>query len=78
MFYKSKLLEELDLSNFNNKNVIDMNNMFNGCYSFKKLNFPFVKGINKVNIENIFLEYDKLECSNWKNTEQNKNKCILF
>ena len=55
-----------------------MNHMFNECYSLKKLNLPFVNDINKVNIEDIFLECRKLECDEWKDIikQQNENKIL--
>ena len=38
MFYGSSSLNNLDLSNFNTQNVIDMSCMFEGCSSLKKNN----------------------------------------
>ena len=38
MFYKCSSLKELNLSNFNTNNVIDMHSMFYKCSSLKELN----------------------------------------
>ena len=41
------LLKELDLSNFNTNNVIDMSYMFCGCKSLRKIN------LSEFNTENV-------------------------
>ena len=38
MFYGFNSLEELNISNFNTNNIINMYNMFFRCTSLKKLN----------------------------------------
>ena len=38
MFLECYKLKELNLSNFNNNNVTDLESMFDGCFSLKKLN----------------------------------------
>ena len=49
MFGNCKSLMELDLSNFDVNKCINIENMFEGCKSLKKLIFPK----SKVNIKNI-------------------------
>ena len=38
LFYQCKLLNEINLSNFNTKNVTNMKDMFTGCKLLKKSN----------------------------------------
>ena len=45
MFYGCHSLKNLDLSNFNTKNVTNMNNMFYGCKSLKKDNIITGEGL---------------------------------
>ena len=54
MFNKCESLKELDISNFNIKNVKDMNNMFDGCASLTKLNFGKLGFENDINMKGMF------------------------
>ena len=59
MFYGCSSLEELNLSNFNTNNVIDMCDMFCGCSSLKELN---LSTFNIKNVTNMCEMFSK--CSN--------------
>ena len=62
MFYECSLMEELNLSNFDSSNVIDMGFMFNECHKLKE-----IKGINNfntskvINMKSMFQECHELE-----------------
>ena len=47
MFYGCKLLNNIDLSNFNTQNVINMARMFYGCKNIKNIN------LSNFNTENV-------------------------
>ena len=49
MFNECNDLTSFDLSNFNSKNVTDMNNMFNRCYKLKNINLT---NLNTQNVTN--------------------------
>jgi len=48
------LLKELNLSNFNTQNVINMKSMFYGCSSLKELNLSNFNTINVTDMESMF------------------------
>ena len=74
MFCGCKLLKELNISNFNTNNVIDMTSMFGGCISLKEL------AISNFNINNqCITDYMFNRCSDElikKINLQNKNSNI--
>ena len=47
MFYECKSLKNLDLSNFNTKNVTDMSDMFSYCESITDIN------LSNFNVQNV-------------------------
>ena len=49
-------LEELNLSNFQTNNVINMSSMFSGCSSLRVLDINNFNINNNINISNIFFE----------------------
>ena len=49
VFQECQELENLDLSNFDTKNVCDMGLMFNNCCKLKQ-----IKGINNFKTSNVF------------------------
>ena len=51
MFYNCSLLINLDVSNFDTKNVVDMNYVFSDCLSLKNLN------ISKFNTKNVTVHH---------------------
>ena len=54
MFYNCSSLKELDLSNFNTNNVINMSYMFFDCSSLKELNLSNFNTNNVINISGMF------------------------
>ena len=66
MFYGCSSLKELNLSNFNTNNVINMECMFSGCSSLKDLN---LSNFNTNNVTNMISMFSG--CS-----DQFKNKII--
>ena len=56
MFYNFSLLEELNISNFNTKNITNMSVMFYGCLSLKKIDFS---NFNNDKVFNMIFILDK-------------------
>ena len=59
--------EELNLSNFQTNNVINMSSMFSGCSSLRVLDISNFNINNNINISNIFFEcsaFISLHCKN--------------
>ena len=56
MFSFCSSLKELNLSNFNTNNVINLNSMFYGCSSLKKINLNIFNIINEIDTSNMFYE----------------------
>ena len=54
MFYACESLKELNLSNFNTKNVTDMSGMFFGCRSLKRLDLSSFQTEKVVNMGFMF------------------------
>ena len=54
MFYECKSLNELNLSNFNTNNVINMEYMFCGCSSLQELNLSNFNTSNVYNMNRMF------------------------
>ena len=54
MFFECSSLKELNLSNFNTKNVTDMSGMFAGCSVLNELNINNFRSKNLKNKDNIF------------------------
>ena len=69
MFYGCRTLIELNLSNFNYKNVTILSKMFYRCLSLKELNFPDSNINSEVNTTNIFYGCDRL--NNYNDEEKN-------
>ena len=63
MFSECINLVNLDLSNFNTNNVINMSVMFNACESLKYLN---LSNFNTKNVKNIFYIFDDTMKGNCK------------
>ena len=78
-FWKCSSLKELNLSNFNTKNVIDMSCMFYECSSLHELNISNFNVKKETKVEDIFKG-----CSSLKNINELENKlkvshsCILI
>ena len=84
MFNECTSLEYLDLSNFYTSNVINMEDMFNGCYKLKEIN-----GLNKFNTNKVlymnkmfqdcnaltYLDLSNFNTSNVINMEYMFNRC---
>ena len=54
MFYGCKLLNNIDLSNFNTENVSNMGHMFDGCESLTNINLSYINTKNVTNMEGMF------------------------
>ena len=54
LFYGCESLVNIDLSNFNTKDITNMENMFSGCTFLKKINFLNFNTQNVVNMNNMF------------------------
>ena len=82
MFQLCNELEELDLSNFNTRNVINMRCMFNRCHKLKKIliginKFTTAKVNNMYGMFNECIEVEYLDLSNF-NTFNVENFGIMF
>ena len=80
MFHDCYRLTNLDLSNFNIENVINMRSMFCGCQSLINLNLSNFKTKNVTNMRNMFYGCNKLtnlDLSNL-NTENVTNMRSMF
>ena len=64
MFFYCENIESIDLSCFNAKNVIYMNEMFYGCSNLKEINLSF---LNTINVKE--MSYMFRYCSNLKNID---------
>ena len=83
MFKWCESLTNIDLTNFNTKNVRDMRDMFNGCKSLTNLN---LSSFNTLKVRS--MEYMFYGCKSSKNVEQIKTNderiidefksCIIF
>ena len=54
MFYECKSLKNLNLSDFDTQNVIDMDYIFSGCKSLMKINLTNFNTQNVKNMSGIF------------------------
>ena len=84
MFYECSLMEELNLSNFDSSNVIDMEAMFNECHKLKE-----IKRINNFNTSKVtnmnamfqecyeleYLDLSNFDTSNVTDMEAMFNNC---
>ena len=74
MFYKCKLLNNIDLSNFNTNNVTDMRRMFEDCSSLNSIN---LSNFNTNNVTNMSMMFDgcsslnKIDLSNFNTNNVN-------
>jgi len=55
ILYNCSSLVEIDLSSFEQKNIIDMNQIFDGCSSLKKVKTNSIKKTLMANMINIIL-----------------------
>ena len=80
LFYKCKFLTEIDLTNFDTKNVTNMENMFDGCNSLKKINLTNVNTRNTLSMYGMFGECSSLENIDFIffNTEKVQNMQKMF
>ena len=74
MFWKCSALNELDLSNFNTDNVLNMGRMFYQCASLKELNISNFNILNPVTIYGMFLGCSKELKKKIRNQFQNIRK----
>ena len=80
LFYGCKLLEELDLSNFDTSRVKEMHYMFNGCSALKSLDLSGFNTSNATDMEAMFLNCKSLtsiNMSGW-NTQNVNNMWRMF
>ena len=80
MFYKCCNLTNLDLSNFNNENVINMEYMFCCCRDLANINLLNINTIKATNMERMFsgcIALSNLDLSSF-NTENVKNMKYMF
>ena len=83
MFYGCKSLINIDLSNFNTKNVRNMSYMFYGCNSLTNIdlsNFNFINIIHAYLIYHMFSECNSLTYINLSNsnTQNDTNMSYMF
>ena len=78
MFKGCSSLEELNLSNFNTKNVLEMDMMFHDCSSLEILNFPNFKVNSKTNILYMFKGCNLLEKNKKWGKIMKNSSCILI
>ena len=80
LFYKCKYLTEIDLSNFDTKNINNMENMFDGCSSLKKINLTNINTRNVLSMFGMFGECSSLEQIDFSyfNTEKVQNMQRMF
>ena len=70
MFYNCSNITEIDLSNFEFSNIIDMNHIFSGCTSLKRIEFGDFNTQNVVDMSYMFYNctsLDSLELSGFHN-----------
>ena len=72
MFYECKLLNIIDLSNFNTNNIIIMNCMFYGCSSLTNINLSNFNTNNVTNMSCMFYGCSSLNNINLSNFNTNK------
>ena len=72
MFYECYELTNIDLTNFNAENIVDMKNMFRECSYLKSINLANLKTKNVSNMDNIFRGCSSLISINLSNLD-NKN-----
>ena len=80
MFCNCSSLKEINFTNINTNNVIDMSYMFYDCKSLKKLNLSKFNTNNVTNINDIFNGLNK-NCniiSNDKKINELKSSCMIF
>ena len=56
MFYGCSSLKEINLTNFNTNDVINMSHMFYGCSSLKELNLTNFDTSNVIDMKDMFSE----------------------
>ena len=64
MFCHCNSLNEINVSNFNTENIIDMNSMFNTCLKLKKSDLSKFDTSNVTNMFNMFCGCSSLEYLN--------------
>ena len=60
MFFECNNLINIDLSDFNTRNITNMRSMFNGCISLKELDLSNFNTINVTNMNYMFRECNSL------------------
>ena len=60
MFNRCSSLTNIDLSNFNTNNIIDIRGMFRGCLSLKNINISNFNTNNTTNMRFMFYNCEKL------------------
>ena len=78
MFYGSKNIEKIDLSNFNTEKVTSMKYMFNGCEKLIKIDFGNIETSRVNNMEGLFsscyaltsIDLSKFDTTNLENTQE--------
>jgi len=78
LFSSCSSLVSLDLSNFNTKNVTDMQSMFDECNSLKSLNLSNFNTINVTNMSSMFFQCRSLQNLDLSNFNTNNVKDMSF
>ena len=60
MFFKCEHIKNIDLTNFNTKNVINMSNMFQYCKSLNNINFSNINTQNVIDMSEMFYGCESL------------------
>ena len=80
LFYECKSLINIDLSNFNTENVINMSSMFSNCISLTNLNLSNINTENVINMSELFYVCESLisiDLSSF-NTRNVNNMSMMF
>ena len=77
MFYKCSSLKNIDLSNFNTKNVTNMSYMFWGCSSLNSINLSNFNTNKATDMECMFSDYKNLKKENIIIKDKNSLNKIL-
>ena len=80
LFYECKSLINIDLSNFNTENVINMSSMFSNCISLTNLNLSNINTENVTNMSELFYVCESLisiDLSSF-NTRNVNNMSMMF
>ena len=80
MFYKCRYLTNLNLSNLNNQNIIDMFSMFSNCHNLSNINLSNFNTKNVTNMREMFFNcfsLTNLDLSNF-NTQKATDMSYMF